>query len=243
MIQIAICDDEEIAGKYIAAELEQELCRRSLCCSIHTYTNSQELYSVLTSGVQYDILFADIDMPELDGIRLGVELRECLLDTILIYVSSRKDLVFEAFQAQPFRFVRKELFQTALPTLVTEIIDEMQRRSGEKISFPSGNSTVMLRPRDILYVESFKKTQILHTPSQDIAVQSSFQKIMAQLKDYGFVQAHKSFYVNCHCIFSLNRTTLELDNHTTIPIGRAYLQGVRDMFRLYAMKKDPSVLP
>lgn len=240
MMQIAICDDEEIAGKYICAELKKELRRRSLDWAVHLYTSSQELVNAFTNGMQYDVLFADIDMPELDGIRLGVELREFFSDTVLIYVSNRKDLVFRAFQAQPFRFIRKELFQEALPGLMTEIIDEIHRRAGGKITFPCGNGAVMLRPKDILYVESFKKSQILHTLSKNIEVQSSFQKIMTQLRDYGFVQAHKSFYVNCHYIFSLNRTTLELDDHTIIPIGRSHVQNVRDRFRQYAMKEDPS---
>ncbi len=48
---------------------------------------------------------------------------------------------------------------------------------GQKISFQCGNSVILLQPEKILYVESYKKVQILHCQGGQYEVKYSFQNI------------------------------------------------------------------
>lgn len=234
MLRIAVCDDEMVAIKLISSALNEQFAKRGLEFKIETFLNGKVLAEKIRTGIRYDILFADISMPEIDGISLGMKLRETLTDTILVYISSHEDLVFDTFQAQPFRFIRKKNFRTELPALILAVCEEIVRRRARKIAFQCGASSIMLQPERIVYVESYKKIQIIHYENQTFEVQSSLQKIMTQLKEYGFVQAHKSYYVNCRYIHSIDRNTLELDDHTQIPIGRSKLNNVKEAFLIFS---------
>lgn len=234
MLRIAVCDDEIVAVKLISSALTEQFAKRGLGFEIETFLNGNVLAEKIRLGIRYDILFADISMPEIDGISLGIMLQELLSDTILVYISSREDLVFDTFRAQPFRFIRKKNFHAELPELTLAVCEEIIRRKGRKIAFQCGASSIMLQPEKIVYVESYKKIQIIHYENQTFEVQSSLQKIMAQLKEYGFVQTHKSYYVNCRYIHSIDRNTLQLDDHTQIPIGRSKLNNVKEAFLTFS---------
>ena len=181
-------------------------------------------------------------MPQLDGIEVGTAFAKLLEDTILIYVSSREDLVFDTFQARPFRFVRKKRFKDDLPALVRDICSEIDRRQEQKLPFQCGSEVVFLRPEKIIYAESYKKKQILHCADRQYEVKYSFQKVMEILKPYGFVQAHKSYLVNCRYIHSISRTELKLDDQTIIPVGRSKLDEIKKAFSQYTMEDMTTAL-
>lgn len=109
MLKLAICDDEPIALNIIYSALKQEFENKKIECQFSLFHNSNELIHKLNTGVRYDVLFADISMPGINGIELGVTFRNQLSNTILIFISTREDLVFDTFQAQPFRFIRKKI--------------------------------------------------------------------------------------------------------------------------------------
>lgn len=233
MLRIAVCDDEAAAVKIIVKAVREWFSQKDGIYEyeIETFTDSGALAKKVGNGSGYDILFADISMPGTDGISLGVLLREKLSDTILVYISSREDLVFDAFNAQPFRFVRKKKFREELPVLMNDIFQEIIRRRGKKVAFPCGGTNILLWPEKIMYVESFKKVQMIHCEDCQYEVASSLARIMELLRGYGFVQIHKSYYVNCRYILSIHKNTVELDNHIQLPVGRSKLPQVKEAFR------------
>ncbi len=236
MIRIAICDDETPALSMISEELKGECRRRGIEAEFDGFGSGTALLEKLEAGLRYDVLFADICMPGLNGIRLGTLFHEQLSGTVLIYVSSREDLVFETFQAKPFRFMRKKHFQEELPRVMSDLLMELSERKKKKLTFRTAVSSIRLSADEILYVESLRKKQLLHTKDSVYEVQYSFQGIMTTLKPYGFVQTHKSYLVNCRYIRAISYEELELDDHTTIPIGRTRLSEVKEAFRIYAVE-------
>lgn len=239
MIRFAICDDEVMAARLVLFALRDAFDKRGVVCTYDVYTDSRALAKKLDAGMFYDAILIDIDMPGLNGIEFVLQYKEKLTETVLTYVSGREDLVFDTFQAQPFRFVKKRLLEQEIPQLAAELLQEIQRRKKRKVTFRSGTTIVALRPEQIHYVESIKKTQIIHLDDREIELQSSLQKVMEQLQGYSFVQIHKSFFVNCRYIFSINRTELTLDNGKILPVGRAYVKQVQDAFQFYILNDAP----
>ena len=235
-LRLAVCDDEPAAVRSVSAQLKRELAELGDEAELCLFTQSPDLARQLRRGKRFDALFADIDMPELDGIRLGTLYRAELQDCLLVFISNREDLVFDTFQAKPFRFVRKKDYKAKLPEVLSDVLSELDRAEARKIAFPTGaSSTVLLRPERICYVEAVKKKQVVHYGPQAIEVASSFQKVAQQLASYGFVQSHKSFLVNCRYIRSIAKTDLTLDDGTVIPVSRNYLHEVQDAFVRYAV--------
>lgn len=125
-----------------------------------------------------------------------------------------------------------------MPQLITDICRELNRIREKKLPIQCGNTVILLHPEKIIYIEALRKKQLIHSEQGTFETQSSFQKIMEQLNAYSFVQSHKSFFVNCRYILSINRTYLELEDHTQLPIGRSKLPNVKNAFQLYLIEKQ-----
>ena len=54
----------------------------------------------------YDIYFLDIDMPN-NGLEIAKKIKQFNDDIIVIFVSFREDLIFDALQTFPYYFLRK----------------------------------------------------------------------------------------------------------------------------------------
>lgn len=230
MLNIAVCDDETAAITIIKGVLKECFNARQIPFEITSYTDAETLLEVIRAGTYYDILLLDIHMPRLDGIELGTRLHDLMQDTLLIYVSSREERVFDSFKAKPFRFVRKNAFPQEWPTVLDDVELELKRRKSSRLVFMSGTQQVALKSEEIIYAEALRKKQLLHTLRGEYDLSDSFESVVAQLEGLGFIRIHRSYVVNHRFIYSLNRTEVELDDGTLLPIGRSKHTAVQQEF-------------
>ena len=101
-IRIAICDDDSIGRGLLQESLEYLLQENNLQADISSYCSGQEL---LREQNRYDILFLDIRMPKINGIRTAEKYREWYEDTIIIFLTSYEDYVFEGYKVNAFRYL------------------------------------------------------------------------------------------------------------------------------------------
>lgn len=88
MIRIAICDDDLI----IASSVENLLLKISeethIKIDVEVFSDGSELWKAVVAGYDFDLLYLDIEMAQLNGIDVAKRIREKNLDVIFIYISS-----------------------------------------------------------------------------------------------------------------------------------------------------------
>lgn len=245
-MKIAICDDERTAIDILKDTLQKETEKTGAesapfqtagAMEIREFQGGEALLGVLRQGEGFDLILLDIDMPDADGIELGVQCRAILksADTLLIYVSNRADRVFDSFKAQPFRFIPKSEIREKWPRVWQDILEEKNRQN-RTIIIRTAGITEKYRVDEILYVESFGKKQLLHTTRGDINLSSSLGKLMDSLPEEDFMQIHKSYVVNLGAIRRIDHMDAVLDDGTVLMIGRSHQAEARQRFLNYALK-------
>ena len=76
----------------------------------------------------YDIYFLDIDMPN-NGLEIARKIKQFNDDIIVIFVSFREDLIFEALQTFPYYFLRKKYLKEELPIVINKIKPQAKSHS------------------------------------------------------------------------------------------------------------------
>ena len=97
MIRIAIVDDEREILELLFRIIDDTLKREQAQFEITTFLKAEELLSSHREK-PFQIIFADLEMPDVDGLHLAAELRKEDQHTLLIFVTNHDELVFQFFQ-------------------------------------------------------------------------------------------------------------------------------------------------
>jgi DNA-binding LytR/AlgR family response regulator len=202
-LHIAIVDDEKIICDQIKVMIQKEHKGEQ----IEQYSSGQAL---LTAKKQFDLVFLDIQMDGIDGMKVARELRRTHADTILIFVTGVKDYVFEAFDVSAFHYLLKPLDEEKFAEVLNLALEEAARRKSqrqEQLFIRAKNLTV--NQMDILYMESRGKKVEIHTLKETISIYGSMSELESQLSP-GFYRSHRGYLVNMAYITEYSADSITL---------------------------------
>lgn len=186
-----------------------------------------------------DILFLDIQMPEMTGLELLKRLPE---KPITIITTAFRDFALEGFDLgvmdyllkpiQPERFntaVNKVIEFISLKQLGAQMIDD-NNPSGN-IAIKSGTKTVSLTLTSVTHIQGLKDYSIVYTDDNKKYVIKGYLKVIGRIfNPQDFVRVHKSFIVARNCILNINRDKIEIGSYL-IPVGRVFKDDVMHIIR------------
>lgn len=117
MIQIAICDDEQLILNMIRTYIESFHQKYALELNVCSYSEGRNL---LASGEKYDIIFLDIGLGEEDGIEIGKEIRKMDKKVKIIYVTAFTDHMKDAFGVHAFEYLTKPVSEDKVHKILLE---------------------------------------------------------------------------------------------------------------------------
>jgi len=105
MLKIAICDDEQI----VCADIEKIILdfkkESGLDLEVEVFNSGTDLFKFIENENTFDLIFLDIEMQDLNGIQIGIKLRNELEDyvTKIVYISSKDNYDRQLFEVQPIK--------------------------------------------------------------------------------------------------------------------------------------------
>ncbi len=228
-IRIAMCDDDSNALPVIAGAVRSAFLAKEIRTEVKCFRSGKRLVEALKTE-RFQLVLLDIDMPEMDGIETGRQIREKYEDVRIIYVSEAENRVFESFQVQPLGFVRKSNFLNDITSVVQVYIKTcMQEDEGDMLEFAMRTSILRLKRSEVLYIEGSRNYQILHLSEtgKTEEVKMTMEKLEEMLSSKGFIRIHKGFLVNYQYIRRIHTSAVELKDGTELPIGRSKMPEVK----------------
>ena len=225
MIRIGIVDDE----KQERDQLKQALARFG--AENGTELNVQEFdcaaVYLAAQDRDFDILYLDIDMPQMSGMELAEKIRETDQDVILIFCTNLQQFALNGYSVGALGFIVKPAGQKVTPP---------------HIVVKDGTMTRLLDAAEIAYVEVRQHDLLYNLCGGDgkteiIKNRGSMQEIAAQLTPYGFVRCSASYLVNLRCITAVSRMNVYIGG-AALPIGRTYKDAFTEAFSRYMAKKE-----
>jgi len=193
---------------------------------------------------QVDLVFLDIEMPNLTGIELVKT-----LDNIpqFIFTTAYPQYALEGFDLNatdylvkpiPFnRFLKaisraKEKFELENKTIqkISSIPHNQDAVNNDFIFVKSEYDNVKINTDDIKYIQGLKDYIKINTinSNKSILTLSSFKDIQEKLPFSQFIRVHRSYIVNTSFIKSVQKTKIVIDD-IRIPIGETYKNEVFKM--------------
>lgn len=218
-----IVDDEPLAINVIEQHLSK-LDRFEIC---GTSTDPVEAFSQL-QNLHPDLLFLDIEMPELSGLEL-IETLETKPEVII--TTAYRDYAVEGFDHNALDYLVKPIpfprFLKAIDKFLTlkEGNEQPESTPYAHILVKADRKTIKVDLRDILYIEGVKDYVKIVLPDQKIMTKVSIGNFHEQLPPGQFLRVHKSFIVAKDKITAFTAHDVEIGK-TEIPIGRVYKEEI-----------------
>ncbi|MEM7086859.1 MAG: LytTR family DNA-binding domain-containing protein [Bacteroidota bacterium] len=204
---------------------------------VGTYSNAVDAFTALQSN-QVDLVFIDIEMPQINGIDF---IRSLDKRPLFIFTTAYPQYALEGFDLNavdylvkpiPFpRFikaigrVRELLYLKNRPQVKTHVAPAFGMDSVEKkryIFVKSEYDNKMILLNNITFIQGLKDYLKIHTDLQSpILTLMSFKAIQEILPAMEFFRVHRSYIVNVNRIDSIQRSKIVV-GETRIPIGESY---------------------
>jgi DNA-binding LytR/AlgR family response regulator len=206
--------------------LEDYVNRTSFLELLQTFNNAVDAINFMKEGNSVDLIFLDIEMPEMTGIDF--------LNTItnppqIIIVSSRDKYALEAFEYSVTDYILKPInyarFFKAANKALESSTKNIQDADEKEIFIKKSNSLVKIKYSDILWVEALENYVVINTRGDKFTIHFTMKAIENQLPNSLFKRVHRSFIVNIREIFSIedNSVVIKLpEGKKIIPIGKSY---------------------
>ena len=217
MLSIAVCDDEIQECCRIADRIREVLEEMKISCTIRQYNSGREL---LRAQEDFDIIFLDIIMRDLDGIQTAQLVRGKAYDRILIFLSSSRDYVFDAYDVEAFQYLLKPLDGHKLRKVLEAAVRKTQKQSREFILVSKGRQTRKLFLDDISYFEIRGRVIEVHGREGIFTYYEQIGILEKNLEGKGFFRCHKSYLINLKHVDSYNRQEVILDQGERVAVAK-----------------------
>ncbi|MES2798213.1 MAG: LytTR family DNA-binding domain-containing protein [Bacteroidota bacterium] len=218
-----IIDDDEI-DRLTAISFVK---RYSFLNIFGVYSSANEAFNAIKE-VKIDILFSDIDMPEMTGLQFRASMRHI---PVCIFITSYPDYAAESFEVDAFDFlvkpIRNERFAMSMER-VQNFFEIKQKADlfehslgGNTVFIKDGHEQIKVILHEIIYLEALKDYTRIVTKTKKHSVLISIGNLLLEKAFQSFVRIHRSFAVQPNFIDKYTSQLVYIQDFT-LPVGRSY---------------------
>ena len=216
-MKIVVCDDNLNIISEIKEMLNEYSAFKNIPLEISTFDNGN---AVLDSNENYNIAILDVEMPDINGIALGEELRKRNKQIVLIYLTAHSQYLDSALNLNAARFFEKPIDKDRF---FSGIDNAIERIDNTTINFfiRDDKTQVRVTAESIIYIEiSHRKTKVV-TEDKIYFTTHTLDYFKDRLVSSIFAQPHKSYIINFNFITAYERDKIVLDSQYKIPVSRS----------------------
>ncbi|MGL4999816.1 MAG: LytR/AlgR family response regulator transcription factor [Cetobacterium sp.] len=150
-----------------------------------------------------NVVFLDIDMPELDGMTLGKIIQKVNNKIKLVFISAYKDFAVDAFEIKAFDYILKPYSEYRIINVLDNLVEEFSKNETfskdlniKKITVNLDSKMVVLSTNDIIYIEADEKESHIFTKDAMYSSKLKISQLEQILSENTFFRCHRSYIIN-----------------------------------------------
>ncbi|MCM1188058.1 MAG: LytTR family DNA-binding domain-containing protein [bacterium] len=227
-MEIAIVEDEAVHSALLQRHILSWARSRGRVCRVFCYENAESFLFELEDRMP-DAVFADIQMPGMNGMEMIRKLRERDEELPVVFTSGLSDYLQEGYEVRALHYLLKPISREK----VFECMDRVSRRKEAGALFvvrtPEGMGRLNLR--EVNYCESQGHyARFLMRDGTEIQVMKSLSELEAELSGGAFVRCHRCYLCNLENVRQILQDSVLFDNDASIPVSRRLYRELNRRF-------------
>ena len=220
-IKCVIVEDEPKAMSL----LEEYTSKTSFLELVAQFSEPMQAMQLLHDNKNIDLVFLDINLPELTGIELAKAIDPSVK---IIFTTAYSDFAVKSYEVNTIDYLLKPITYQRFFQAITKAKKIIEAEDGKNSStkvqshffVKSGKNIVQINWDDIFYIEALKEYMSIVTTTDKILVYKRMSELEA-IQPFNFKRVHNSFIINIDRIEKVERVELYI-NKRSIPISKTY---------------------
>ncbi len=246
-ISCIIVEDEPLARNL----LEQYIQKVSYLHLVQSFSNPLTAIDFLREN-KVDLLFLDIQMPEITGVNLLKILPQ--QKPLVIFTTAYSEYALEGYELDVVDYLLKPITLERFLKAVEKIAQRLaplKKNSGEEkqekaieteitpnfVFVKDGTKLIKIRLQDILYIEGLKDYVIIHTPHQKVVSLQRMKNLEEQLPNSQFIRVHNSYIISLEAIDAIEKEKVQIGK-VFIPVSDTYRKAFKEFIEQRNIKLD-----
>lgn len=180
-----------------------------------------------------DLLFLDINMPDITGLELARSLTE---KPIVIFTTAYRKFAYDGFELEALDYLLKPIEFERFSKAINKAVDYYHYKKPEKTEKPEEQSAIFVRSEyqlikilldDVEYIESVEDyIKIYITSGKPIMTLMTLKVMMEKLPSEKFLRIHRSYIVPVAKIRSLANKRVKLTS-VELPVSDSYIDSLK----------------
>ncbi len=253
-MKVVIADDEALARD----ELIYLLGRHPDVAVVGEAASGQEVLAKIDQ-LEPDVVFLDIQMPQLDGLATAKEILRLKKSPYLVFATAYDYHALEAFTLEAVDYLlkpfsadrvdntldrlRKMMVSPQLPmdTLVTALakLPLPAVRNFKRIMVTDEENTVCIDPEQIIYIFREDREVWLCLNDRRYRCNYSLHELEEKLKSFAFFRSHRGYLVNLQHVVSITpwfngayQLIMNDQAKSVVPVSRTQIKALHDLLAL-----------
>lgn len=231
-MKVAICDDNKLLSEHFAVTIENLIEQ-------HNLYNFHFCYSAFTNPLQlvaehqvepFDVVFLDIEMPNLDGFAVADKLYEVNNSIYILYLTSYSKFAVSSIKHRVYRYILKNE-PDELKEGIIQLLKDLSTLN-IRFRFTYRDEAYSIPYSSIMCFESKHNKVAIHTIGKTYETVTTLKELQTVLP-HNFHRCHSGFIVNVSNIQNIEQNVLLLNSNMQIPLSRKYKQEVIRSFLHY----------
>ena len=229
-----IIDDDPLSRRVI----EELVSKTDTLNLLASYTSAVDAINAFNTHDEIDLIFLDIEMPEMSGIDFLKTLKN---PPQIIIISSQEKYALDAFEYDVTDYLLKPVAYSRFYKAVDKVYDRYKKNKIEaqanEIFIKKNSTLVRLKFEDILWVEALENYVIFTTFKEKYTIHFTMKAIEQKLPSNMFTRVHRSYIVNIRNINIIEDNSIIISTNEgakSIPIGKSYKDKLMNDINLIA---------
>lgn len=231
-MRIAICDDDMVICSTLEKLLDNYGREQGVAIQHEIFENGRDMLAHIDSFDTFQIYLLDIEMKYMDGFEIARKIREKNEHVVIIFVTSHREMMQEAFEVQAFHYIVKPFETEEVNRIIGKAI-QYANRSNQTFFYKRGWKVMAIPFHNIYYFESNQRKLNIVTDMEENEFYANIRDVKKELDERIFAQIHMSYIVNMEHIRTKTKKGLILNSGVALPISKKYATEFNEKYRNY----------